>query len=445
VRFIARPGLLPWVGRTDVVSLMHQKAAIHLTQEPAMSLAEFRVEQGRQIDTREELLLALTIAAELEHSLLVQYLFSSYSMRKRPGNGLDVSQVELVRDWEAAILTVARDEMVHFATVTKIAVAVGGTPHLNRATFPQPEGAVFPFELRLHRFSVEEIARFVRFETPADAPAAEAFRLAPQVPEFEYLGELYGQIKGAIIRLAERHGEDWLLVGPPELREEEDWGLRHVVRAIRSSAEAVAAVQEIIDEGEGGEHDVENSHWQRFIQIESTLGEELRKDPGFQPAHPVVANPVTRPHPGGTLLEGLAREVAELFNHLYTTILMLLGQFYAPVGETAAQRDALQATARRSMSAILRPIAEILAEIPVAQGCAGAPFETYAPIVLASSTAARWAVLVERLQRARDEAERLAESGIQRLPFIAENVGLMQEAIERIAAGQEVGVARPRV
>ena len=414
-----------------------------------MTLGGFTVEPGGRIDTREELLLALAIAAELEHSLLVQYLFTAYSMRKRPGHGIDERQVELVRDWEAGLLSVAREEMVHFATVTKIAVAVGGAPHLNRPTFPQPAGAVFPFELRLRRFGADEIARFVRFETPADAVTAEARALAPDVPEFEYLGQLYTQIKDAITLLAAQHGDAWLLVGPEELREAEDWGLNHEVRAIDSSDAAVRAIQEVIDEGEGGEVDVANSHWQRFLRIERELAEESRDHPGFEPAHPVVDNPVTRPHPGGTALAGAAREVAELFNHLYSTVLLVLGQYYAPAGESPEQREELQATARRSMSAILRPVAEVLTGIELQDGgtraCAGAPFETYAPIALPPAPAARWAVLGERLDRAQAAAQQFGERGIERVPFIGENIGLMREAIGRIAAGEGVGVARPRV
>jgi hypothetical protein len=414
-----------------------------------MALGGFSVEPDGRIDTREELLLALAIAAELEHSLLVQYLFAAYSMRKRPGDGIDERQVELVRDWEAGILAVAREEMVHLATVTKITVAVGGAPQLNRPAFPQPAGVAFPFELRLRRFGADEIARFVRFETPAEAVAVEAFGLAPDVPEYEYLGELYTQIKDAIRLLARRHGDAWLLVGPAELRDAEDWGLNHEVRAINSAEAAVRAIQEVIDEGEGGEVDVENSHWQRFLRIERELADELQEDPGFEPAHPVVDNPVTRPHPGGTVLDGVARDVAELFSHLYTTVLLLLGQYYAPAGESPEQRAELQATARRSMSAILRPVAEVLTGIGLDRGdarlCAGAPFETYAPIGLPSTPAARWAVLDERLDRAHAEARRLGEAGIERMQFIGENVGLMREAIARIAAGLEVGIARPRV
>jgi hypothetical protein len=39
---------------------------------------------GSKIDTREELINALTEAAELEHGLLCQYLFAAFSMKKHP-------------------------------------------------------------------------------------------------------------------------------------------------------------------------------------------------------------------------------------------------------------------------------------------------------------------------------------------------------------------------
>jgi hypothetical protein len=416
-----------------------------------MTLGRYEVLEPGGIDTREELIAALAIAASLEHSLLVQYLFAAFSLRNRPGPGVDERQVELVRDWERTLLAVAREEMVHFATVTKIAVAVGGAPHLDRPRLPQPAGGAFPFAMHLHRFDESELERFVRFETPAVAVAAEAFGLAPDPLAFEYLGEMYGQIIAGIKHLAAEHGDSWLLVGPPELRDAEDWGLNHAVAAIPDSASAVAAIQQVIDEGEGGPNDAENSHWQRFLRVQAALTAELEANPGFEPTHPIAESPVTRAGAGeaGVILEGVAREVAELFNHLYVTVLMLLGQFYAPAGETPAQRDELQATVRRSMSAILRPVAEALSALP-ARGNgperAGAPFETYGAIALASSPAARWAVLDERLERAADEAVRLAAlPELPRLRFISENIVLMRDAIARVAAGEEVGVARPRV
>lgn len=407
----------------------------------------FEVARGAAIDTREELHAALAVAAELEQMLLAQYLFSSYSMRKRPGDGIDDRQVELVRTWEATILAVAREEMVHFATVTKIAVAVGAAPHLGRPPFPQPAGEAFPFEMRLRPFAPEELARFVRFETPAEAAEMDVLGLAPDMLEFEYLGELYRQIQDAIVLLARNEGESGLFVGPTDPAEEE-WGLDHGVRPIADSATAVAAIQEVITEGEGGAVDAPNSHWQRFLRVERELAAELEAHPEFTPAHPVVADPATRAG-RGTQLDGAAVPVAELFNSVYATILLLIGQFYAPVGESDAQRGEIQATVRRSMSAILRPLAEVLVELPAgaggAAGRAGAPFEILTPLELAFSTPARFAVLDERLERAAAHAAGLAGHGeLPRMRFIGENVALMRDAVAAIAAGQEVGVARPR-
>jgi hypothetical protein len=403
-------------------------------------LGRYAVVPAGSIDTREELIAGLALASTLEQSLLVQYLFAAYSLRKRPGPGLDERQVELVRDWEATLLEVAREEMVHFATVTKIAVAVGGSPQLDRPRLPQAAGDAFPFGMRLRRFG------------PAEATEAVAFELAPDVLEYEYLGEMYRQIVAGIELLAAQHGEEWLFVGPTELRNAENWGLNHVVRAITDASSAVAAVDEIITEGEGGPADTPNSHWRRFLRVRDELAAELRAQPDFAPAHPVADSPVTRAQgeAEGTVLQGLARAVAEVFNHVYATVLLLIGQYYAPAGETDAQREQVQATVRRSMSAILRPLAEVLTELPAGgegdSDRAGAPFETYGAIAPAPSSAARWAVIDERLERAAAEAARLAaDAQLPRMRFIAENLALMHAGIRRVSTGAGVGVARPRV
>jgi hypothetical protein len=56
------------------------------------------------IDTREELVNALSEAAELEHGLLVQYLFAAFSMKRKVDEGITSIQQALMVDWEGAIL-----------------------------------------------------------------------------------------------------------------------------------------------------------------------------------------------------------------------------------------------------------------------------------------------------------------------------------------------------
>ncbi len=174
------------------------------------------VQHGGSIDTREELVGALAVAAELDHFLLAQYLFAAYSMKKRPSEGISERQVELARRWEGVLLAVAREEMAHLAIVVNLSTAVGGAPHFNRPNFPQRAGPVYPFDLRLQRFGLEAIRRCVRFEQPADAfPVAFRVEIAPDPVEFTFLGDLYRQIRAGLETLVSGSASSGCSSGPP--------------------------------------------------------------------------------------------------------------------------------------------------------------------------------------------------------------------------------------
>ena len=66
---------------------------------------------GIQIDTREELINALQEAIQIEHGLMLQYLFAALSCKKRTSEGASEEDLELIRQWEAGILAIAREEM----------------------------------------------------------------------------------------------------------------------------------------------------------------------------------------------------------------------------------------------------------------------------------------------------------------------------------------------
>ena len=160
------------------------------------------------IDTRLELIDALYEAAELEHGLLLQYLFAALSLKKRLDEGITGSQQELIRKWEGQILLVAREEMAHLGTVCNLLSAIGAAPRFSRPNFPQPAKDYYPFNFTLTRFSDEALYRFIRAELPKgelppEPPAAftgiAPLALAPEmlaaaIPEpleYEYVGELY--------------------------------------------------------------------------------------------------------------------------------------------------------------------------------------------------------------------------------------------------------------
>src|SRR5215203_586456 len=70
----------------------------------------------------------LHTAAEIEHALMVQYLYAGWSL---PPDGAD-----LVRRWRREVLQVAREEMAHFVAVQNLLRFVGGPLNFDREDFP---------------------------------------------------------------------------------------------------------------------------------------------------------------------------------------------------------------------------------------------------------------------------------------------------------------------
>jgi rubrerythrin len=404
---------------------------------------------GLEIDTREELINALQVAAELEHALLNQYLFAAFSVKRRSTEGLTHAQVELVRGWQRSIFRVARDEMAHLATVSHLLSAVGGRPYFMRANFPQAAGTRFPFKFKLERLTESCLERFVRFERPTTLPAAVAATIAPEPIEFDYTGELYRSIRAGIERLAERYGRQGrsFFIGHQALLEDTDWTPDIRVPGVRDVASAMTAIEAIILQGEGAPEDRKGSHFQVFVAILDALRKAREVDPTFEPARAVVDTPLTRAHPesasGYTLLKKgtETHACAELFNHVYGTMLLLLTQFFDYGGEFPAQRELLQASSRRAMSAIVRPIAEILTELPVEEDAggpfAGPGFEIYGELRVPSNPEARWILIAERVEVETEEARGLSggkAEPLKRMAFVARNLELLGQSLTGAAA-----------
>jgi hypothetical protein len=408
------------------------------------------------IDTREELIDALTEAAELEHGLLIQYLFAAYSMKKRLDEGLTPADQEDVRVWEGVITGVAREEMAHLGSVCNLLSAIGGAPRFGRPNFPQPGGAYYPFDFRLMALGDESLYRFICFELPegeppphppvrrrlfADAEIALAAAPAPDVvPDplvFRYIGELYRQIRHGFETIPEAE----LFVGPRFAQDTDDWSNRFQLHLVTDRESAGRAIDAIVLEGEGSPEQRENSHYDRFVDIRAALSER----PELVPSRPVVDDPRTRPHRdaplGGTLIERKQTvAVAELANAVYITMLLLLLQYYSYGGESAAQRDAIRSALRHLMSAVFRPLAEVLTELPVAddpqQGTAGPPFELYSDVRLAPRLENRFTILLERLDAIAARAEELTADGAPaRVGFVGQNAAWIRANVAAAAAG----------
>jgi ferritin-like protein len=402
------------------------------------------------IDTRVELIGALREAAEIEHGLMIQYLFPALTMKKRLDEGLTGPQQRANRAWEATILGVAVEEMGHLGTVCNLLAAVGAAPHFGRPNFPQQVG-YYPFPFDLVPFGDEALYRMLVFELPQGEPlpippvldqADEALAMlrsvAPDPLEYTYVGELYGQIADGFRTL----DPATLFIGPRQAQVDNDWSVELDMHAMddtnlqRRRDQALAAIDDIILDGEGASAQRATSHFGRFSAVRRAYTDSGR----FPAARPVVRNPQTRDQPGadpGTVLtDELSLRTAELFNSTYAVVLTLLAHFFTLGPETAEQRNALRTTASRLMSVAVRPIAEVLTELPAfgpgTPDRAGPPFELYDQIELSPFPDARWTMQLENLAAIAAEAAELGVT-VPRLAAIGQTIGYARRSLAAVA------------
>jgi rubrerythrin len=125
------------------------------------------MESSIVIEDREELIFLLSEASELEHMLMLEYLFAAFSLKTDPNEGLTEEQHEAVQRWKRVILEVATQEMLHVASVSNLLTAIGAAPHFDRPNFPQPAKYYPPgFELTLLPFGEHTLRHFVYYERP---------------------------------------------------------------------------------------------------------------------------------------------------------------------------------------------------------------------------------------------------------------------------------------
>src|SRR5947208_12215392 len=82
------------------------------------------------LSPHDEAVFLLNIAAEVEHALMVQYLFAAYSLQD--ASRFPAAQAALLRAWRGALATVAREEMGHLITVQNLLRSLGAPLSLAR-------------------------------------------------------------------------------------------------------------------------------------------------------------------------------------------------------------------------------------------------------------------------------------------------------------------------
>jgi hypothetical protein len=317
--------------------------------------------------------------------------------------------------------------------VANLMSAIGAAPMFGRPNFPQRSG-YFPagVQLDLLPFGEEALEHFLFLERPegmeredasefvATAPRREpvdAHETLPRGQEYATVGHLYRGIADGLRTLDARLGEGALFVGSPRAQATPELFQWPQLVAVTDLESALAAVEEIIVQGEGAKGDWNEAHYGRFLSVSQEFGTLRQADPTFEPARPVLAaflrQPFDIPTPRPVITDPRARGVAELAGLAYEMTLQVLLRFFTHTDETDAQLHILVDAALALMAKVLGPVGAALTTLPVGAshpGCtAGFGFEMY--YVMGNMTPHResaWALLAERTHIVADRCTQVA-------------------------------------
>ncbi|MGW0310696.1 ferritin-like domain-containing protein [Streptomyces flavidovirens] len=354
------------------------------------------------ITTRGELWTALKQAAALELSVALQYLYAAFSV---PTHGAGLTYVRRGQ-WTAAqlelacggggatlhdgmrgsLLTVAREEMIHFLLVNNIIMAMGEPFHVPVIDFATlNEKLPVPLDFALEPLSVGSVQRYVALEQPA-ALTPEIRRGPRTTPQERAAGftwgsvsELYAGVREGLQRVPDLFlvekgrggGEHHLFLRESVNRNHPDYQLE-----VDDLSSALFAVDLITEQGEGGPATVggpaadassEMSHFETFLRIGELLATERVPGPygryvPWSPAYPVLRNPTLKAGDGArtAITDPEARTVAALFNRSYHLMLQLMAQHFGESPDASLRRSKLMNASIDVMTGMMRPLAELL-------------------------------------------------------------------------------------
>jgi Ferritin-like len=390
------------------------------------------------VQHREQLWSLLVEAAQFEHLIMCQYLYACFSLKTDPDEGLTAEQADAVARWQEVLTGIAIEEMLHLSLVMNVMTAIGAGPSLSRPNFPRHSDFLPPgVEFALLPFGGDSLTHFLYLERPEGMERVDAAEFVPAAPPpdpvagpevmprvqgFLTAGDLYRGIEQGLSDLAARLGEQVLFVGEPRAQATPDRFRYPQLIAVTDLASACAALDEIIEQGEGARGDWRPAHYGRFLGIWEEYQQLREQDPFFEPARPVLPAftqqpyDIAQPQPQPT--DPITREVAELFNLSYEVLLQVLTRFFTHTDETDEQLDALVHAALAIMTGVLKPLGTALTRLPMGPDSpdhtAGASFQMYYQMGnFVPWREAAWVLLAERATvLARQCADCAAHDGV---------------------------------
>jgi hypothetical protein len=450
------------------------------------------------ISWRDYLILLLHIAAELEQSLMVQYLYSAYSL----GGDHARDEARKVREWRDAILTVAREEMGHLLTVQNTLCLLGGPISFEREDYPW-DTPYYPFEFCLEPLTLHSVAKYVFAEMPAtfsesekrDYDVAKAAVKVLGLKAGHPVGEIYDLIISIISDPSKIPDSDFNADTYGIQASFDDWGrgyrpgpfpphaastdgappherkTRLIITQMATRTEAIEALKDVAGQGEAPHHRdqraEEPSHFARFAKIFRELQTIQKAKKGWSPARKVPVNPavVDRGYriKGATPITGEpARTWAALFNIRYRMLLSYLTHTFqlrrVNLGKSDDLRPAILSKVFGEMYN-LKAISGILVRLPLAGAKdprrAGPPFQMPYTLELPASEVDVWRQHRDLVLGSQElTAELLAPSmkhPADVLPDAPQYLAVLQDLdrqsivfIDEVLAGSRPAVRRPR-
>jgi len=302
-----------------------------------------------------ELVRLLRESAEIEHALMVQYLYAAFSIRD-VYSGIVGPPIE----HGDGLMPVAIQEMEHLHEVTRLLMALGATPNLVSQSFPY-DADIYPFTLNLERLTLQSLAKYVFTEAAAESITPQPGDDDPFLELlFAELGSVrpnhLGSVYSRIIQLTERVQAD-----PPfELPDL----TQHIVELRHIKEQGEDAHFRFFKSVFLGEHPGFNGN--------SQVWQLPPNDPAY-PSLPVQANPSAYEGHPHAIHNAETRAIAMLGNLHYWIILMLLDLSYRN-----ARPQYLGLAISNHMTGPLMTLGQLLAQRGV-----GLPFD---PSNLSSST-----------------------------------------------------------
>jgi hypothetical protein len=366
---------------------------------------------------RDRAIYLLHIGAEVEHALMVEYLYAAYSLGGP--HLIDPAHQQLAQQWQATILQIAREEMAHLVTVENMLTLIGGPLCFDREDYPIPQD-LYPFPFELEPLTKKSLGKYVLAECPDDETLARLGLTEEIAAIKEYVGidgtvvNRVGVIYAAILALFQPISpEQYPSPVPPDYIASDDiqasslrfqvntaeWGLGYQDLLIKTATDrpsAISALEAVAVQGEGSTiTNLEDSHFGKFLTIYRQFPDENQ---GWQPAKNVATNPTTDQNAPDN--QRISNEVARLWaglsNLRYRMLLMYLCHSFrieAPVQPSGRTPRGLLVSWAFGEMYNLRSITNILMQLPLNDTSAllaGPPFEMPYSLELAARGPNRW-------------------------------------------------------